>query len=80
MELSRFEPRGWLVAWPDEPVQVALDWFEALAQSVATPLGGSTPPTHVHYTAVWVTEVFNTLATWNVGFWVPISNPGSTPP
>ena len=78
MVLSRFEQRGWLVTWPDEPVQIALNWFEALAQSIDRPRPTQLPATNTHYTAIWVTHVFKALASSNSGFWVPLSVPANT--
>ena len=76
----RFEQRGWLVTWPDEPVQVALDWFEALAQSVPAPSHDAITSSSKHFSAIWVNNVFNALARKNNGFWVPLSIPVRSPP
>ena len=79
MLLNRFEQRGWLVSLPDEPAEIALAWFEGLAKSIVPPQRGLTRTT-THYTKIWVTEVFHALATLGAGFWVPLSDPASTPP
>ena len=78
--LSRFEQRGWLVAWPGEPVELALQFFEALAQSILPPTHNAVTATSKPFTAVWVTKVFNALASSNIGYWVPLSIPARSPP
>ncbi|MCJ1262329.1 hypothetical protein MMC22_002199 [Lobaria immixta] len=70
--LSKFEPRGWLVTLPDEPMEVALAWFESLAQSITPPPSSATPTANTHYTNVWVTRVFNAIQNSDSTYWIPI--------
>lgn len=70
--LTKFEPRGWLVAPPDEPLELALAWFESLAQSTTPPFSPPMSGSITHYTNVWVTRVFNAIKDSNSPFWVPI--------
>ena len=71
--LTKFEQRGWLVVLPGEPVELALQFFEALAQSIPTPRINAYATGKMHFTAIWAANVFNALASSDIGFWVPIS-------